>query len=244
MKSLLIALVMASPSFATDNNTVPQDLAVPMEITVGSFEEDACGVWEKVRRLIGESRLKQYGRAINQAIARQDPATAQQALNEMLQKYPEIKSKEPHAIEYHQGNINFWKKDFEGAYGQFDAIVRGLEKKYPDGVPPGGKYSESNAYFMSDVYFGRAATLLQLKKYHGAVEDLDKAIAVTPHKRAVLYVNRCRALFKLKEYAAAAEALDRAYLVTPMMVDNAPDRNYLCQVFAEKGVQAKVCAKK
>lgn len=244
MKSLLIAMVMASPSFAADNKPAPQDLAVPMEISVGSFEEDADGVWDKVRRLIGESRVKQYGRAVTQAIAKRDPVTAQRALDEMLQKYPEIRDKEPQAIEYHQGNINFWKKDFEGAYSEFDKVVRALEKQYPNGVPPGRKYSEINAYFMSDAYFGRAATLLQLKKYPGAVEDLDKAIAVTPHKRAVLYVNRCRALFKLKEYAAAAESLDRAYLVTPMMVDNAQDRNYLCQVFAEKGVQSKACVKK
>lgn len=244
MKSLLMAIVIASPCSAADIKSAPQDLAVPMEVSATSFEEDADGVWDKVRRLMGESRVKQYGRAVTRAIAKHDPVTAQQALDEMLQKYPEIKDKEPQAIEYHQANINFWKKDFEGAYGEFDKVVRALEKQFPSGVPPGGKYSEVNAYFMSDAYFGRAATLLQLKKYPGAVEDLDKAIAVTPHKRAVLYVNKCRALFKLKEYAAAAEALDHAYGVTPMMVDNAQDRNYLCQVFSEKGVQAKACAKK
>jgi len=244
MKSLLIAMFIASPAFAVENKPAPQAIAVPMEISVGSFEEDASGVWDKVRQLIGESRVKRYGREITKAIAKHDPVTAQKALDEMMKNHPEIKTKEPHAIEYHQGNINFWKKDFEGAYKEYSTIVKALELAYPNGVPPGGKYSEINAYFMSDAYFGRAASLLQLKKYPEAVADLDKAIAVTPHKRAALYVNKCRALFKMKEYGAAAESLDLAYIVTPVVVDSAQDKKYICEIFVQKGVQSKACAQK
>lgn len=244
MKSLLIAIFLASPALAAENEPVPQELAVPMEISVGSFEEDSGGVWEKVRGLIGESRVKRYGREITKAIAKHDPVTAQTALDEMLKNHPEIKTKEPQAIEYHQGNINFWKKDFEGAYKEYSSIVKALELAYPNGVPPGSKYSEINAYFMSDAYFGRAASLLQLKKYPESVENLDKAILVTPHKRAALYVNKSRALFKMKEYGAAAESLDLAYAVTPAVVASAQDKAYICETFAKKGVQSKACAQK
>ncbi len=242
MKSLLIAMFIASPAFAAENKPAPRDLAVPMEVSVGSFEEDAAGVWDKVRQLIGESRTKRYGREISKAIAKHDPVSAQRALDEMLKNNPEIKTKEPYAINYHQGNINFWKKDFKGAYKEYSTIVKALELKYPNGVPPGGKYSEINAYFMSDAYFGRAASLLQLKKYPEAVEDLDKAISVTPHKRAALYVNKCRALFKMKEYGAAAESLDLAYGVTPIAVDSAQDKKHICEIFAQKSVQSKACS--
>lgn len=240
---LIITIIFAAFPVLAETKPVPQDYPIPMETAVGSFENDVDDTWDKIRRLMGESRLKKYGRELNAAISKHDAVSAQKYLDGMISDFPEIKTKEPHAIEYHQGNINFWKKDFEGAYKEFDKVVKALEQKYAKGIPPGGKYSEVNSAFMGDAYFGRGASLMQMKEYASAAADMDKAISITPYKKAYMHMNKCRALFQLKKYKDAAAALDAGYAINPAVVDKAADREIICGTLLENDCKPKACAK-
>lgn len=241
MKLLLTLLLAGLPAAAKDSKPVPQDFPVPMETAVRNFEDDVADASAKIRQLMAESRLKGYGWQINYAIAQHDPETAQKALDNMIREFPEIKKEEPHAIEYHQGLIYFWRKDFDAAYKGFDKIINALELKYPNGIPPGSKYYSVNTSFMAEAYFNRGATEMQLRAFARAVVDIDKAFALMP--KAYMQVNKCRALLPLKKYKEAAAAYELAYKIDSKWAKSAEDRPRMCEALLKNGFQPKPCLK-
>ena len=242
MKLLLILILTGLPAAANDGRSVPQNVAVPMETAIGDFEGDVSDTWAKLRALMGESRREKYGWEINSAIAKRDPGSAQSALDGMLREFPEIKKEEPHAIEYHQGLIYFWGRNFDNAYREFDKLVKALEQKYPHGIPAGGKYSAINTSFMAEAYFNRGAVEMQTRAYARAVTDIDKAFALLP--KAYMQVNKCRALLPLKKYKEAAEAYDLAYKIDPKWAESAEDRSRMCEALLKNGLQPQPCLSK
>lgn len=236
MKLLLILLFSALPAFAED--AVP--VSIPMETSVGNFEDEVASVSARLRQLMFESRLAKYGRQINRSISAHDPETAQAALDNMLRDFPEIKTKEPQAVEHHQSLINFWRKDFAASYKGFDTIIHALEKDYPNGVPP-GKYAAINTSFMAESYFNRGSSEMQLRAFKQAAADFDKAYALMP--KAYMQVNKCRALLPLKKYKEASEAFDLAYKVYPKGLDGIEDKGRICTVLAQNNFNPGPCLK-
>src|SRR3989339_2182703 len=188
MESLLVILLVVSPVFSNDGKAVDQDSPVPMNIGVGgsSFDEEVESTYAKIRRLIWESRAKKQVRRISEAIANRDPESAQKELDTLVRECPELKKQEPQAIEYHQGNINFWRGDFKGAYEQFNNAIKTIEQEYPNGLPRGDKYSDRNIFFMGQLYFSRGATLLHQQKYEQAIQDFNKAMLVSQPRAYIL----------------------------------------------------------
>lgn len=241
MNLIFSIIFAAAPVTAGNPEPVSVSSAVPMELAVDTFEEDAEDVWTKVRRLMSETKLKKYTREINLALAKHEPDAAQKALDGMLRDFPEIGKQEPHAVEYQQGRIDFWRKDFKGAYEEFDKVVKAMSKKYPKGVPPGGKYSELNTAFMSDAYFCRGAALLQLRNYPQAILDFDKAIATSQVPAAFRQLNKGRALIQMRKFKEAAGAYEAAAKIDPDWVKKEEDTAWICRVMAANGHKPEVC---
>ncbi len=244
MKIIVIILLVGSPIFAAEPQPKTPETAVPMEMPATSFEEDVDDAWDKIRRLLLESKRDKYGKEINRALARHDATAAQSALDGLIKDFPEVLKQQPFAIKYHQGNIAFWKRDFRTAYSELNLLVTTLERKYPNGIPA-GKYAETNTSFMSDAYFGRGATQMQLGRYLEAVSDMDKAQSLVLPKystiKAYIPLNKCRALIKLKNYNAAAEAFGLAYKLNPLVAEKAEDKDYICGSLAKNGLRPKPC---
>lgn len=235
-------MLAVMPAGATDVKPVQQDPPpMLMEIAVGSFEEEVDSVSSKLRRLMWESRRESYGRQINNAIATRDPDAAQKALDGLVREYPELKKQEPHAIEYHQGNIAFWRGDLKSAYSEFDKAIKALEQEYPNGVPPGGQYSDMNASFLSGLYFSRGATQMHQGQFAKAILDMDKAISVSPKPIAYMQVNKCRALIALKKYKEATESFELAYKIDSQWAMNTKDKSLICETLAKNSFQPQPC---
>lgn len=236
MKLLLILLFYAIPACAEEAVSVP----IPMETSVGNFEDEVESVSARLRQLMSDSRRERYGRQFNRSIYAHDPDAAQAALDNMLRDFPEIKVKEPQAVEHHQSLIHFWRKDFNTAYSGFDRIVQVLEKEYPHGIPP-GKYTAINTAFMAEAYFNRGSSEMQLRAYKHAAADFDKAYTLMP--KAYMQVNKCRALLPLKRYKEASEALDLAYKINPKGCEGIEDKGRICDVLAQNNFIPKPCLK-
>lgn len=244
MKEFLLLVLMTLPAAANDAAPALKAYPVPMEAAVGSFEGDVSETWAKVRRLMRESRLKEYAWGISNAIARRNSKSAQAALDKMVRDFPDVAKEEPHAIEYHQGLIHFWKKDFDAAYLEFDKVLKGMEREYPNGIPPGAPYAAVNTSFMADAYFARGATAMQFGSFKRAVADIEKTISMSPRPKAYMYGNKCRALLPLKMYKEASEAYDSAYKINPKWVERAEDRTRTCDILLKNGLQPQACLPK
>lgn len=239
MKTLLIILFTVMPLVASETKTPVQEPPIPMEMAPVSFEDDVSDTWAKIRSLIAGSKREEYWKGIHGAIARHDPEAAQKALDGLIKDFPEVLKQSPFPVKFQQGSIAFWRKDFRQAYTELDRVVKALEQKYPNGIPP-GKYAENNKSFMSDAYFGRGAAQMQLRNYAEAVEDFGKAFSLAANP--FLPLNKCRALLKLRKYQAAAEEFDMAYRLNPLVTEKAEDNDYLCNVLVKKGFHPKPCA--
>lgn len=244
MKKFLLLALMATPAAANDATQAIQAYPMPMEAAVGSFDRDVHDTWVTVRRLMSEMRLKRYALEINNSIARRNSESAQSALDKLVRDFPDVAKQEPHAIEYHQGLINFWKKDFEGAYLEFDKVVKGMEQQYPGGIPASDPDAASNKSFMADAYFARGAAEMHLGSFKQAVPDIEKTIAMSSKPKAYMYGNKCRALLPLKKYKEAAEAYEVAYRINPKWAEKAEDRHRICDILQKNGFQPQACAKK
>jgi tetratricopeptide (TPR) repeat protein len=241
MKIFLMVMLAVLPVSAAEDRSAQEAVAIPMELDSSAFNNDVESVSEKIRRLLWESRREKYGREINSAIASRDTGSAQKALDGLVRDYPELKKQEPHALEYHQGSINFWNRDFNGAYKEFDAVVKGLEAKYPDGIPAGGKFSEINASFMAGAYFSRGAVEMQRGNFAKADRDISRAILISPKPVAYMYLNRCRTLIRMKKYQEASTVYDLASNVDSGWVTGQPDNSYSCAKLSENGFRPKNC---
>lgn len=239
MKTLLIILLMGAPLFASETKSSVQEPPIPMEMAPVSFEDDVSDTWAKIRSLMTGSKREGYWKGIHSAIARHDPEAAQKALDGLIKDFPEVLKQSPFPVKFQQGSIAFWKKDFQKAFAELNMVVKALEQKYPNGIPP-GKYAENNKSFMSDAYFGRGASQMQLRNYAEAVEDFGKAFSLASNP--YLPLNKCRALLKLRKYQAAAEEFDLAYRLNPLVTEKAEDNDYLCNVLVKKGFRPKPCA--
>lgn len=239
MRTLLIIFFAVASLTASETKPSVQEPPIPMELAPVSFEDDVEGTWAKIRRLIAESKRDKYWRGIHSAAARHDPEAVQKALDGLIKDFPEVLKQSPFPVQYQYGIIHFWRRDFRKAYDTLDPIIKTLEHKYPNGIPP-GKYAENNKYFMSDAYFGRGAAQMQLRNYAEAVEDFGKAfsLAANPY----LPLNKCRALLKLRKFQAAAKEFDMAYQLNPLITEKAEDNDYLCNVLVKEGFHPKPCA--
>jgi len=244
MEIVFMLMFAALPAIAADSAPVSVSSSVPMQMREESFESDAEDVWTKVRRLILESKREKYGREINTAMLNHDPDAAQKALDGMLRDFPEIKEQQPHAIEYHQGGIYYWRKDYNNAYNEFDKVLKAMKKQYPNGIPRGGKYSELNTYFLADAYFGRGAAALQLKNYGQAVADFDKAIAISPRPETFRQVNKGRALIQLGKFKEAAKAYDEAGKLDIEWARKEEDTVWICRIMSAHGLYPTPCPSK
>lgn len=238
---LILALGVSSAMAAESPAVQTTTTTVPMDVEIDTFDEDMESVSEKIRQLIFASRMKKQVRKISVALSNHDPDAAQKALDELVQGYPELKKDEPLAIDFHQSSINFWRKDFQGAYKGFDEAIKSLEKDYPKGFPQ-DKYWKANTAFMADLYFGRAASSLHQGKPQQAVQDFDKAISTTSSPKASLYGNKCRALLQMKKYKEASETLDLAYGISSKWVEAAEDSDTICKTLKKNGFQPKACS--
>lgn len=238
MKSLLIIILAALPA-AAQNTAVPQEMAVPVQLDSSAFDNDVEGVSEKIRRLIWESRRDKMFRELNSV--QNDPELAQKSLDTLTKEYPEIKKEQLRAFEYHQGRISLFKRDYKGAYGEFDTALRALEEKYQGGTPPQGKYYAINAAFMSDLYMGRGVSLMCLGKDQEALKDMNRAIMLSPKARAYMQAERARALIRLRKYQEASEAYDNAYHTDPKWAGTSGYQAQICGALAKKGFQPQAC---
>lgn len=219
----------------------PIPAAVPAGTIVGDFDEDAETVYERLRRLMLDSRRDNYLTDMDQAIARRDPGAAQKAMDALDKEFPELRKEEPDAFSYHQGGIDFWKGDMAKAYEDFDGTLRRLERKYKKGIPP-GPYATRNAYFMSTVYFSRGSTELQMGRYSDAVSDIEKAIKLCPKRKAYMFANECWAFLLLGKYPEAAGAYDSALEIDRKFTIAAERSSGFCRRFPAGEAKPKVCA--
>ncbi|HOI41331.1 MAG TPA: hypothetical protein PK523_00165 [Elusimicrobiales bacterium] len=241
MKTILLSLLIAFPAAAHGESRTEVPELIPMELESQSFEVEAETAYQKLKRMLRESRHARCVRNITLAIARRDHEAAQKALDELVAEYPESVRNEPNAIRYHQGSIYFWRKDFENAYKEMDTVVGYLEHKYPKGIPAGGKYSEINAMFMSDAYFARGAAAMQMSRFAQAAGDFEKAFRLAP--KAYIPLNLCRALLRLGKRKEATEAYDQAYSMHAPTAENAEDRGYICGMLAKNDPLPKACVR-
>jgi len=241
MKSILLSLMIAVPVAANGEYPAGAPEPVLMELESQTFEVEAETAYQKLKRMLRESRREKYVRNITLAVARRDTEAAQKALDELVAEYPEVVRNEPNSIRYHQGGIHFWRKDFEEAYKEMDAVVSSLERKYPKGIPAGGKYSEINAMFMSDAYFARGAAAMQLSRFAQAAGDFKKAFSLAP--KAYIPLNMCRALLRLGKRKEAAEAYDLAFSMNAPTAEKAEDRGYICGMLSKNEPLPKACVR-
>lgn len=238
MKSLLVLILAALPA-AAQNNAVPQEMAVPVQLDSSAFNNDVESVSEKIRRLIWESRRDKMLRELNSS--QNDPELAQKSLDTLAKEYPELKKEQPRAFEYHQGRISLFKRDYKGAHAEFDTALRILEEKYQGGNPPQGKYYAINAAFMSDLYMGRGVSLMCLGKDQEALKDMNRAIMLSPKARAYMQAERARALIRLRKYQEASDAYDTAYHTDPKWAASSGYQGQICSALAKKGLQPQAC---
>lgn len=242
MKLFLIILLAAAPVIAADTKAPAQNTPPAVDVPVGTFEEDSEDIWEKIRRMIFESRQRKQVRRIDDALRRHNPNEAQEALDTLLKEFPELKEQEPQAVQYHQANIDFWRGDFKTAYAAYDTAIKELEEIYPNGnVPRGKPYWENNASFLAELYLDRGVTAMNQQKYQQAVTDIDKAITVSPTPRAYMHINKCRALVQLNQYKEAADAYNQAYKFNPKWAANSENRDEFCAVLAKNNFPAIAC---
>ncbi|PKM97756.1 MAG: hypothetical protein CVU79_06715 [Elusimicrobia bacterium HGW-Elusimicrobia-3] len=242
MKYLIIILMAVVPAGAAVNDsvgqTVPQELAIPMEIDSSSFGSDVESTSEKIRRLLFESRRQQMIRAVNSP--QRDPDASQKALETLEKENPEILKEQPHAFSYMRGGISFWKKDFPASYKNYDEAIRTFQKKYPDGFP-GGQYYEKNASFVSQMYMGRGTAAMFMGRNEEAVADMDRAMRLAPKVHAFMHMNKCRALVRLGKFREAAEAMDKARGLDSAWLASKPDKPAICDILFKHGQQAQAC---
>ena len=241
MKLLIMMMLAMQPVSANNNKpVVKQEYVVPADAQGGYFEENAEGVFEKVWRwLFGSSREKDL-RRIYAELSAHDPVAAQNALDTLVRDCPELKNDEPQAIKYHQGMINFWKGDLDGAYKELDEAIKELEPEFHRGFAR-GKYWERNTNFMAKLYFSRGVTLLRQKKYQPALADIDLASHTSTQPRAYLYLNKCRALLMLKRYKDAAAEFDLAYRTNPTWVSDTEDKASICAILSQNDFKPQPC---
>lgn len=242
MKYLIIALFSLSPAMAAANSAVdqavPQELAIPMEMDSSSFDNDVESTSEKIRRLLFESRRQQMIRAVNSP--QRDPDAAQTALEALEKENPELLKEQAHAFSFMRGGISFWKRDFSGAYANYDEAVRSFQKKYPNGFPGGQSY-EKNASFVSEMYMGRGTSAMFIGRNQEAVADMDKAIRIAPKVYAFMHMNKCRALVRQQKYKEAAEALDKAQGLDSAWLASKTDKPGICAILSKHGQLPQAC---
>lgn len=240
MRILIILMLAAAPAGASGEEAAAVSVSMPDGVGVGSFEEDADTVYAKLRRLMLDSRKERFNWQLNHALDQRDPAGAQAAMDALLKEFPESKAEEPNSLKYHQGGICFWRGDFDGAWREFDSAAKALERKYPEGIPP-GPYAKLNATFMSSIYFSRGAAELHRKRYAPAAADMEKAIAAAPEPRAYMHINKCWALLSMGKYREAALSYDRAYAIDAKFLA-ASEKDYpVCPQITAHGAQARLC---
>ena len=239
MKLILIIILAALPVSAAQDNAAEQELAIPVQLDSSSFDNDVASVSEKLRRLMWESRREKYFREINNS--QWDPGAAQAALDALAKESPELKKAEPHTFEYQQGRISLFKRDYAGAYEEFDSAIKALEEKYPNGIPPKGQYYENNASFMADLYMGRGVVKLCLGHTGEAMRDMNKAVFVSPRARAYMQSERCRALILLKRYQEATAAYDMAYSLDSKWPSKSGYHGKICETLGKRGFQPQAC---
>lgn len=242
MRMLFTIMLAVSPVYSGDTKAVPQDSPVPMEMESTTFEDDVDSASAKILRWITESRERRQVRRIREALVNRDTKSAQEALDTLVRDFPEIKEQEPQAIRFHQGNINFWKRDLDGAYKEYDEAIKALEQEYPKGFPP-GNYLDNNKSFMADLYFGRGATQLHRRKYPEAIADINKAM-LTYQPRAYMMVNKCRAFLRLKKYKEAADAYNAAYKINSEKALEAEDKADICTLLEKNSFRPLPCVSK
>ena len=243
MKTLMILLVLTIPAgaaiAAVSKPEQQEEVAVPMDLDATStFNNDVESVSEKIRRLMFESRREARIRAINSA--QRDPVAAEKALEAIEQSEPELKKQQPQAFSLFHGNITFWKRDFAGAYKNFDEAIWFLNQNFPNGFPADKNY-EKNASFVTEVYMGRGSAAMFLGKDKEAVKDFDVALKTSPKPYAYMYMNKCRALVHLKEYKEAAEALDSAQGLDANWIAGKEDKPAICDILSQNGLQPLAC---
>ena len=241
MKLLILLMLVMPPVSANDNKPVTkQEYVIPVDAQGNYFEDRPDSVFEKVWRWLFGSKREKNLRRIYAELAAHDPVAAQNALDTLVRDNPELKSNEPQAIKYHQGMINFWKGDLDGAYKELNEAIKELEPEFHKGFAR-NKYWERNTNFMARLYFSRGITLLRQKKYQPALADIDLASHVSTQPRAYLYLNKCRALLMLKRYNDATAAFDRAYSTNPTWVSGAEDKASICAVLIQNGFKPQLC---
>lgn len=239
MKMLFILLLSVMPANAAVSQPgQQQELAIPMDMDSSSFNNNVEDTSEKIRRLLLESRRERRIREINSP--QRDPVAAEKALEAIEQSEPELKKRQPQAFSHFHGSIAFWKRDFAGAYKNFDESIWHLNKNYPNGLPVDGNY-EKNASFVTEVYMGRGAAAMFLGKNKEAVKDFDVALKTSPKPYAHMYMNKCRALIRLKEYKEAAKALDGAQGLDAKWLSGKEDKPGICDILSQNGLQPRAC---
>lgn len=242
MKSLIIILLSVAPGIASANSAgdqvVRQEMAIPIEMDSSSFDDDVESTSEKIKRLIFESRRQQMIRAVNSP--QRDPDAAQRALESLEKENPELLKEQPHAFSFMRGGISFWKKDFAGAYANYDEAIRSLERKYPNGVP-GGPNQEKNSSFLSEIYMGRGTSAMFLGRNEEAVADMDRAMRIAPKIYAFMHMNKCRALVRQQKYKEAAEALDKAQSLDSAWLASKTDKPGICAILSKHGQPSQAC---
>ncbi len=242
MKYLILALISVMPASAAVRETVeqpvPQELAIPMDMDSSSFEGDIESVSQKLKRLLFETRRQQMIRAVNSP--QRDPDAAQRALASLEKENPELLKEQPHAFSFMRGGISFWKKDFSGAYANYDAAVRSFNTKYPAGIPGGQSY-EKNASFVSEMYMGRGTSAMFIGRNEEAVADMDKAIRIAPKVYAFMHMNKCRALVRQQKFKEAAEALDKAQGLDAAWLASKTDKPDICVILSKHGQLPQAC---
>lgn len=239
MKLILTLMLAALPAAAAEDNTSLQELAVPVQLDSSAFDSNVESVSEKIRRLIWESRRDKNFREVNNSA--RNPEAAQTALDTLTKEYPELKKEEPHAFEYQQGRIWLFKKDYDGAYKEFDSALKALETKYSNGLPPQGPYYENNASFMADLYMGRGVTKICKGMVDEAIKDINRGILISPKPRAYMQSERCRALVLLKRYQEASAAYDVAFGIDHDWPSKSGYHAKICEALGKKGFQPKAC---
>ncbi len=240
MKQLLIMMFFVVPLSANDANPVPAVPGLDISVNVGGFEDDIASVSAKLRDEIKKNRIKSVAAKVSEAINKHDPDSAQKALDQILNELPELVSRESAGVWRYQGLIHLWKNNFDEAYGDFDRIVKLIEKVYPGGIQTSSD-NFSEVVFISNAYFNRGSTALQKNLYAAAVKDIDIAISLRP--AFFMYHEKTQALIGLKKYKEAAEAYDLAYKMNNQVVES-PDSTYICGELAKNGISSKACSVK
>ncbi len=240
MKILMIMCLAAVPvSAASPAAETTETLTVPIELDSSSFNDDVESASEKIRRLIWESKKEKYFHDINSVS--NNPEVAQKALDALERDYPELKKEQPRAFEFQHGRVELFKKNYKGAYGQFNTALATLESKYEGGIPPRNQYYEINASFMSDLYMGRGVSLMCMGRDEEALKDMNRAIFLSPKARAYMQAERARALIRLKRYQEAVEAYNSACSTDLKWAVASDYHPQICGALLKKGFKPSAC---